>query len=527
MAYEPYSRKVSEDTYGSKVVFKPDMTDESLVEKFEQLEDRDALVDDNVKIASKNGGQSYNEVVQINPSGEVWRFNSSYTDKWWAIWLKGISTKVINRISIPIVKNFYDGLNFTDGITVKIFHNGVLILSKVIPFSEVSPYNALTTASPLSSFLYHIDLPMFELKADDILYIGVECNAAADRISMFYSMNETPSDNAEWTRNYTTSGETSGSIINLTTQPALPSSARFFRVVKCYFLDYIGKQIDDKISGAVKPDLTIMAPKKIYTVFNDQLGTGDNDLFNVRMHSIPLYFDSLVDNITSEMDVDFLKSGKEKIQLYSPELTTNTSSQNITLNFGNSAKYNDGSVSFIQKNVKESVGKARYPKILCIGDSVTEGYLANVGLPDSSVAPSQYWSVIKEQFEKAKIDAGDNAADHNCRMVGRLSTNSWKLSYKTVSNRAMKTWAEGAGGWNSSDHLYYSQHWGSPNSQGFWDLLGLGNGTGTDYTGSSAQDLAIATTPEGLYAPKDTAAFLIYINGQLGTSYANYAATLS
>ena len=226
-----------------------------------------------MKMASKNGGQSYNEVVQINPSGVVWRFNSTFEDKWWAIWLKGISTKVINRISIPIVKNFFDGLNFTDGITVKIFHNGVLILSKVIPFSEVSPYNALTTDSPLSSFLYPIDLPMFELKADEILYIGVECNAAADKISMFFSTNETPSDTAEWTRNYTTSGETSGSIINLTTQPALPSSDNFFRVVKCYFLDYIGEQIDDKIlddkiSGAVKPDLTIMAPKRIYTVFN-------------------------------------------------------------------------------------------------------------------------------------------------------------------------------------------------------------------------------------------------------------------
>ena len=134
LAYEPFSIKVSEDTSGNAVVFKPDMTDESLVEKFEQLEDQDALVDDKVKIASKNGGQSYNEVTQINPSGNVWVVLPTYTDKWWEIWLKGISTKTINRISIPIVKNFFDGLNFTDGITVKIFHNGVLRLSKIIPF---------------------------------------------------------------------------------------------------------------------------------------------------------------------------------------------------------------------------------------------------------------------------------------------------------------------------------------------------------------------------------------------------------
>ena len=115
LAYEPFSRKVSEDTFGNAVVFRPDMTDESLVEKFEQLEDQFASGDDKVKMASKNGGQSYNEVAQINPPGNLWRVDLTYIKKWWEIWLKGISTKVINRISIPIVKNFLDGLNFTDG----------------------------------------------------------------------------------------------------------------------------------------------------------------------------------------------------------------------------------------------------------------------------------------------------------------------------------------------------------------------------------------------------------------------------
>lgn len=514
LEYEPFYYKINRSITNDSVIFKSNLLDDDLNERFNKLKQQDVLI-------SKNGGQIYNEILKIDPPGTVWSSSSSFINKWWAVWLKGITTKTINRISIPIVKNFYNGLNFTDGLVVKIFYNNLLLLDKIIPFSEVSPYNNLTVNSPVSDFLYHIDLPIFELRQDDILYIGVECIGANDKISMLYKMNGTPSDVAEWTRNYTSDGANTGGVISLSSPPALPSSKAFYRVVKCYFLDYIGKQIDDKISGGVKQDLTIMPPKKIYTVFNDQLGTGDDALFNVRMHSIPLYFDSLVNNITSELDVNFKKSGKEKIQLYSPELTSNKSSQNITLLFGNSSKYKDGSVSFIQKNVKESVGKNLFPKILCIGDSVTAGYLANVGLSDPSIAPAQYWSVIKEQFEKAKIDAVDKADEHNCVMVGRLSK-TWNLTYGGVVNRPMKTYAEGAGGWSSSDHLYYSRNWGNTNSQGFWDLLGLGDGTGTDYTESSLQKQTIATTPEGLYAPKNTSAFLSYINSELGLSLTTY-----
>lgn len=480
----------------------------------------DAVVD-NFNAVSKNGGQSFNVVDKIKPTGQVWSASTSYTDKWLAVWYKGISTKTINRISIPIVKNFVDGLNFTDGLTVKVFLNSVLKLTKIIPFSDVSPFNALTTSSPIDSFFYNIDVLPFTLNAGDTLFIGVECNAVSDKISMIYTMNGTPSDTSEWTRNYTASGENANYIINLTSQPTTPASQAFYRAIRCSYVDYIGKQIDDKISGSSsRTDLTIMPPKKIYNVFNDLKGVGEDDLYAVRFHASTLFFDHLVNGITEDLDVDFAETGNEKINFFAPEMTTNVSTVTKTIAYNNGAKYNGGSFSVIQKNVKESVGASKFPKILTIGDSVTTGYLSNIG--NKTGLPNQYWAVIKEQFEQSRIDASDNSSLHNCLLLGHKSSCIWNMTYGTATNRQLKAYAEGYAGWGSSTHMYWSRNWGV-RGQGLWDLLGLGNGTGTDFTNSAAQQLSMFTTPEGYLAPKNTAAFLAYINSELTLSLTTYS----
>lgn len=520
-AYTVYSKVVKEDISGTPMLFKPDTSDSALVAKFAELKAADGQVDAKILTTSKNGGTTYNVVDRIKPIGAPWSANTTYTDKWLAVWYKGIATKIINRISIPIVKNFAESLNFTDGLTVKVFHNGVLKLTKVIPFSEVSPFNALITTSPVDSFFYNIDVTPFTIVAGDTLFVGVECNAVADKISMIFAMNATPSDTSEWTRNYTSSGETANYIINLAAQPANPASDAFYRVIRFSFVDYIGKQIDDKIAGTTsRTDLSLLPPKKIYNVFNDIKGTGDNDLFNVRFHSATLFFDHLVKGIGEDLDMDFTETGNEKINLFAPEITTNVSTVTKAIAFNQGAKYNGGTISVIQKNVKESVGAAKFPKVMAIGDSVTSGYLANVGNKDG--LPSQYWGVIKEQFEQAKIDAGGSAGVHNCLMVGHYSSNAWSMTYGTATNRAMKAFAEGFGGWNSTTHMFWSRNW-QTRAQGLWDALGLGNGTGTDWTGSAGQSLSMFTTPEGYLTPKDTAAFLAFINSELGLTLTTYS----
>ncbi len=271
------------------------------------------------------------------------------------------------------------------------------------------------------------------------------------------------------------------------------------------------------------PDISIQAPKKIYTVFNDLKGTG---LTDVRFNSIPLWFDSLVTGITDELDIDFAESGNERVLLYAPVLDTDTLVEEKEFNYENSELYADGILTFKQYNTKESVGATDFPKILAIGDSVTTAFLSNVGNPDTTKNPTNYSSVIKEQFEKAKIDAGDT--DHDALMLGTGLT-TWDMDYDTVSGRTLRACNAGVGGWCSSTFLYWSKDWSRFNDgdrQGLWDLLGLGDGTGSDYAGTTIQVESLYTTPEGAYTPKDTSAFLLYIQTYVDSGVTDYASAV-
>lgn len=274
--------------------------------------------------------------------------------------------------------------------------------------------------------------------------------------------------------------------------------------------------------GIVRTDLSLLPPKKIYNVFNDLKGTGEDSLFDVRSHGATLYFDHLINGILTDLDVNITETGNEKITLFAPELTTNTSTVAKNIPFDKSTKYNAGSFDTIQKNVKESVGSALFPKIMCIGDSVTDGYLSQIA--NKAGLAQQYWSVIKEQFEQSKIDAGD--AGHNCLMVGKTSSFAWSMTYGGVTGRSMKAFAEGIGGWSTSSHMFWSMNW-QVRGEGLYDLLGR-CGTGAAWSSATtAQKNLIYQTPEGKYAPTDTAAFLAYINSELSLSLTTYAQAVS
>ena len=148
--------------------------------------------------------------------------------------------------------------------------------------------------------------------------------------------------------------------------------------------------------------------------------------------------------------------------------------------------------------------------------------MATVGLSDTTIEPAQYWAVIKNEFEKAKIDAGD--VNHNCLMVGQFSINSWNLTYGGITSRPLKAMAEGRGGWNMTTHLMWSMNWAT-RGQGLWDLLGLGDGSGSDFIEGDRETLM--TTPEGKYSPINTAAFIAYINSELGASETTYAGAVA
>lgn len=100
------------------------------------------------------------------------------------------------------------------------------------------------------------------------------------------------------------------------------------------------------------------------------------------------------------------------------------------------------------------MGKNQFPKILVIGDSVTDGYLAGVGKTDADL-PTHYWSWVRYLFDLDRKDAKAAETEYRCLMVGMPGTvngkhygssSSYKLDGKTVVNYAM-----GKGGWSAED----------------------------------------------------------------------------
>jgi len=260
-----------------------------------------------------------------------------------------------------------------------------------------------------------------------------------------------------------------------------------------------------------KADLNLLSPKKIYTVLNDL----DSNLTEARSYSAALYLDHMMKGITSEPTANFELSGTERQMIYSPEHVENVKSYDKTFQIKGGGSFNDASITIKQKSTKESVGKSATVKVLSVGDSVTNGYLANVGVPEGN--PHQFWSVILEQFEKARIDGGNNASEYNCVSLGHWNSNHWELNYKGVT-KSMSAYCEGYGGWKSSTHMFHTDNRGQYGSgvtvegQGIFDLLGLGDGSGSDYTGSIEQIELINRTPEGKFAPKNTAALVTFMS---------------
>lgn len=448
----------------------------------------------------------------------IYTANTVYSVRNWRVQQNITAPKVINTISVPLAKNFAGGTEFTAPVLVRAALNGDWFLSHTITLEELAAYNALTTASAKSSFDYYIEFPDIELAEGDVLFIAWECGAT-DLMSMLYSGGVLAG--VEGSEGLILYSSTAGLVAGLESPTNITSSLGFRIRVRSYYRRYI-----NELPIVDKTDLTLQPPKKVYTVQNDAVAGTD---FSARRLGLPLYIDHCVNGITEEPDFSFADSGNDFVVLFSPEnqddgLTIahgDVETYSHTFDVVGGTAYNDSSISVEQKSTKESVGKDTMPRILCIGDSVTSGYLSNMDVPANG--PNKYWACLREEFARAQIDNGDNAGEHNCLLVGHLNASAWELTYGSVTARALRAFAEGIGGWSSANHLHFSRLWSPVYVQGFWDLLGLGDGSGTDFTNSAAQQYSINTTPEGKYSPTDTAAFLAYINSQLGTSAATYA----
>lgn len=132
----------------------------------------------------------------------------------------------------------------------------------------------------------------------------------------------------------------------------------------------------------------------------------------------------------------------------------------ITETIKSQCEYIDKSITFKHRSTLSSASKSVTFKHFSIGDSITNMYLGGSN-KINSWSPSAYWGFVKMLFEMDKIDGGDNASEYNCIMIGsNRTTNPFNITYGSVTNRALRSFAEAKGGATIAD--VRTSTWGNP-----------------------------------------------------------------
>ena len=89
-------------------------------------------------------------------------------------------------------------------------------------------------------------------------------------------------------------------------------------------------------------------------------------------------------------------------------------------------------------------------RLLCIGDSVTEGYLANKNMPYNT-APKQYWAWVKSLFEIDKIN--NKGVGYFFESLGNIVNCNFDIKFSNVEKSGIKAYACGVGGSRTQNWL--------------------------------------------------------------------------
>lgn len=211
-------------------------------------------------------------------------------------------------------------------------------------------------------------------------------------------------------------------------------------------------RLDQLVAVPEKKDLRLVPAAPVYTVCNN--------LSTARNYHVSVWVDHLIaETGWKDRAAGFGAEMEESFDLYSPFTNTAINSgedvleQTVEKSFVSDV-YKTQKLKFKHRSTLASMGKTQFPKILVIGDSVTDGYLAGVGKTDADL-PTHYWSWVRYLFDLDRKDAKAAETEYRCLMVGMPGTvngkhygssSSYKLDGKTVVNYAM-----GKGGWSAED----------------------------------------------------------------------------
>ena len=261
----------------------------------------------------------------------------------------------------------------------------------------------------------------------------------------------------------------------------------------------LSDELKEKINPE-KEEQEFFMPKKIYT-WGDNI-TGDWN--GERVSKVGVYLDHAIKWGEEEKSIHFEGTNqKNRLEFFTPypidwtknNVNNGKNLQTIEKNYkisGNKIIDVEGTIN--QISVRNAVGEDDFIALLTIGDSTVEGANAFITKEDGTYFWNTFWNECARQFAMDSIEA-DNANKYKFMSLG---TNVGKGGTSTVEylnkTRTIITATNGVSGTKLADHLrYVNQH--RP-SQATWDLLGLGDGTGTDYVDTVANRDLIAQTCE-------------------------------
>ena len=140
-------------------------------------------------------------------------------------------------------------------------------------------------------------------------------------------------------------------------------------------------RLDQLVAVPEKKDLRLIPAAPVYTVCNN--------LSTARNYHVSVWVDHLIaDTGWKDKAAGFGAEMEQSFDLYSPFTNTAVNGgedvleQTVEKSFV-SDTYKTQKLTFKHRSTLASMGKTQFPKILVIGDSVTDGYLAGVGKTDA------------------------------------------------------------------------------------------------------------------------------------------------
>lgn len=432
-------------------------------------------------------------------------------------WFFAKSTKRITDVGVFIFKRSSQG-TISANARVQVLHQRgatfTVLTDQTLTAASLAAYDDVDAITDYRN--YEVKVPLttpITLESGDVICVSISCASGLNPV--FSAVNE-DEDSGEWNlfdpetgtikyyRYWTGSTESTHTSMPpyAARADATPGIAHFYESTSDY--QRIAT-IESQLNGTttpVHPTIETFLPNRIFNLWSDISG------YEQRGSSI--YLDNII-KLTdrSKNDIRFA-NGSDRLPLFPKAPTSGnkiTETVTVATNTGDWAA-TSGTISNI--STKASVLASQFPKILAIGDSQTEGTNANF---DGGGTEDVWWLQMLEEWKKMNVRAGSG---YSVRILGSRKNYSKSFTYNNATQTVQGS-VEAIGGTSLLSWLKHTVANGTmrDGGQGPWDLLGLGNGTGTDWTGSTAQRAQYVAVCEGQNPPVLTGALYTYLG--LGT----------